>query len=396
MVYKQFKDLQLSQLGLGTMRLPSEGWAGPIKEKESVEIIEYAFNNGINYFDSAFGYVAGESERITGKVLKQFPRDKWYLTTKMPGHMMQYKDSKLGFSGYMEGQSISSLSEIFEQQLEKCGVDYFDFYFLHNVCETAWDFYTNDELGVVKYLQEQKKAGRIKHLGFSAHGRTETIEKFLDLYPDVFEIVQVQLNYMDWILQDAGNKYELLTKRNIPVISMGSLRGGSLAKLNEEAFAMLKEIRPNDSMASWAFRFLQSLPNLQVALSGMESIETLKENIALYSTSDPTTEEEIALLKKVIEPILNRIPCTSCRYCADSCPARLDIPKLLNMYSEAIYDNGLWLLDFTLGAMDDNERPSACLDCGKCNPLCPQSIDIPSAMKKFDDFIKNPPPSPWG
>ena len=310
--------------------------------------------------------------------------------------MMKYNNGKLEFSGYMEGQNISSLSEIFDQQIEKCGVDYFDFYLLHNVCETAWDFYTNEELGVVKYLQEQKKAGHIKHLGFSAHGRTETIKKFLDLYPNVFEIVQIQLNYVDWILQDAGSKYKLLTERNIPVISMGSMRGGSLANLNKETYDVLNEFRPNDSMASWAFRFLQSLPNLQIALSGMESVEILKENIALYDNLNPTTAEEITLLNKVIEPILNRIPCTSCRYCTDSCPANLDIPKLINMYSEAVYDKGLWLLNFTLGAMGDNERPSACLDCGKCNLLCPQGIDIPGAMKDFDAFIMNPPPSPWG
>jgi predicted aldo/keto reductase-like oxidoreductase len=159
---------------------------------------------------------------------------------------------------------------------------------------------------------------------------------------------------------------------------------------------MLKAERPDDSAATWALRFLQSLPNLQLALSGMESIDALKENIELFSNPQPTTPEEIALLNRVIEPLMNRIPCTSCGYCLDSCPVKLDIPKLINMYNEASYEKGLWLVDFTLGAMIDNERPVACTQCGKCLPLCPQNIDIPGAMEKFDHFIKNPPPSPWG
>ncbi|NLO85359.1 MAG: 4Fe-4S dicluster domain-containing protein [Clostridiales bacterium] len=391
MIFKLFKELQISQLGLGNMRLPTEGFDGAVKEKEAREIIEYAYENGINYFDTAFGYVGGESERIVGKILNQYPRDTWYLATKMPGHMMKYKDGKLGFSGYMAGSDITSIAQIFEQQLEKCGVDYFDFYLLHNMCETAFDFYTNEELGVVRYLLEQKKAGRIRHLGFSTHARTKTIEQFLDIYPDTFEFVQIQLNYMDWTLQEAGRKNKLLTDRGIPVISMGSLRGGSLAKLTDEAAAMLKEARPNDSIASWAFRFLQSLPNLQIALSGMENLDTLKENIALFSNPSPTTPAEIELLQKAIAPMMNLVPCTSCRYCTDSCPAKLDIPKLISLYNEASYEKAMWLVDFTLGAMNENELPGACVECGACSALCPQSIDIPDIMKKFDNMIKNPP-----
>jgi predicted aldo/keto reductase-like oxidoreductase len=253
---------------MGNMRLPTVGERGPIDEEKAREIIEYAYEHGVNYFDTAYGYHGGESERFVGKVLNQYPRESWHLATKMPGHMMRYRNGRLEFAGYLTGLAVASPADIFEEQLEKCGVDYFDFYLLHNLCETAYDFYTDEDLGVVEYLLAQKEAGRIRHLGFSAHARAETIDRFLN-WKECFEFVQIQLNYLDWTLQDAKRKYEVITNHGIPVITMESCRGGRLASLNEKADAMLKRARPNDSIASWAFRFIQSLPNVQVVLSGM-------------------------------------------------------------------------------------------------------------------------------
>jgi len=311
--------------------------------------------------------------------------------------MMRYNDGRLEFAGYMTGLTVSSPAGLFEEQLDKCGVDYFHFSLLHNLCETAYDFNTDEELGVVEYLLAQKEAGRIRHLGFSAHARAETIDRFLN-WKDCFEFVQIQLNYLDWTLQDAKRKYEVITNHGIPVIVMEPCRGGRLASLNEKADAMLKKARPNDSIASWAFRFLQSLPNVQVVLSGMTTMEQVVENVKLFSEPDPTTEGEKKLLQQAIATMVNLVPCTACRYCCDVCPQGLDIPKLISMYNEASFENP-FTLNFTLDAMKEAELPSACLACGDCKELCPQGIDVPDIMKRFAETIANmpkmgPPPMP--
>jgi predicted aldo/keto reductase-like oxidoreductase len=398
-IHKPFHDLNISYLGMGNMRLPTVGdeRRGPIDEEKAREIIEYAYEHGVNYFDTAYRYHGGESESFVGKVLNQYPRESWHLATKMPGHMMRFSNGRLEFMGYLTGLTIASPADIFEEQLEKCGVDYFDFYLLHNLCETAYDFYTDEELGVVEYLLAQKKAGRIRHLGFSAHARAETIDKFLN-WKDCFEFVQIQLNYLDWTLQDAKRKYEVITNHGIPVIVMEPVRGGRLAALDAKADAMLKRARPNDSLASWAFRFLQSLPNVQVVLSGMSTMEQVVENVRLFSEPEPTTEEEKELLQQVVAALVDLVPCTACRYCCDVCPQGLDIPKLISMYNEASFGNA-FILNFTLGAMTEAELPSACLACGDCKALCPQDIDIPDIMERFVEAIANlpklgPPPKP--
>lgn len=385
MIYKAFGDLSLSWLGMGNMRLPTTGDRGPIDEKKAAEIIEYAYEHGVNYFDTAYRYHGGESEPFVGKVLGQFPRESFYLATKMPGHMMRFENGKFEFFGLLAGYPSASPAEIFEMQLQKCGVDYFDFYLLHNLCETSYGFYTDEDLRVVEHLLEQKKAGRIRHLGFSAHGRADTIDRFLN-WKDCFEFAQIQLNYMDWVLQDAAGKYEVLTKHGIPVIAMEPCRGGSLASLNAEGNAMLKKARPSDTIASWAFRFLQSLPNVRVVLSGMTTMEQLKENIRTFSEAAPTTEAEKELLRQAIATMMDRVPCTACRYCCEDCPEGLDIPKLISMYNEIRYDNSP-ILNFTLGAMKEAEMPSACVACGNCSKLCPQGIDIPDAMRKFAEAL---------
>ena len=385
MIYKSFQDVELSSLGMGNMRLPVNA-NGHIDEAAALEMIEYCFSQGINYFDTAYRYHGGESEPFVGKALAKYPRESFYLASKMPGHMMRYEDGKLGFVGYLEGLTVNSIDQIFEDQLKRCGVDYFDFYLLHNVCETSIDFYMNEELGVVDYLLAQKEAGRIRHFGFSAHGRAETIERFLN-YRDCFEFCQIQLNYMDWSLQEAGKKYALLTDRGIPVVVMEPVRGGSLANLNPKAEALLKAARPNDSIVSWAFRFLQSLPNVVVVLSGMSNMEQLKENVARFANPDPTTPEEKALLDEVVATMVDMVPCTACRYCCEECPQNLDIPRLISLYNEANYSENLGLLSYTTDAMAPEELPGACIGCGICSQVCPQNIEIPEILKKLDQML---------
>ncbi|MCL2376645.1 MAG: aldo/keto reductase [Defluviitaleaceae bacterium] len=393
MIYTKFKDIEISRLGFGIMRMPTLS-DGTIDEAAAMKMIERALAGGINYFDTGYFYHSGKSEKFIGQAFRNFPRESWYLSNKMPGNMMTYNDGvlRLEVSGFnMESKTLSGPGDVFEYQMDLCGVDYFDFYMLHNVSETTYDIYTNEKVGIVEYLIEQKKAGRIKHLGFSSHGRAETIEKFLDLLEtrgqgDAMEFCMIQLNYLDWTLQDAGTKYELLTKRGIPVWVMEPVRGGKLNDLKGAAANMLKAARPQDSQASWAFRHLQSLDNVGLVLSGMSTMEQLEENLALFSNADPMTPEESAVLDRVVEAMAQFVPCTSCQYCIAACPAGLDIPLLLSMYNEASYDV-FWTIRAALRALGDGKRPSDCTACGLCNPLCPQNIDIPAALKKFDELL---------
>jgi predicted aldo/keto reductase-like oxidoreductase len=394
MIYKPFKNMQLSWLGMGNMRLPKvEGHGEKIDERKALELVEYAYQNGVNYFDTAYRYHAGESEIFTGKALEQYPRDTFYLATKMPGHMMVYEGGAYRFTSLLAHAQPRSPQNIFEEQLEKCRVDYFDFYLLHNLCEASYDFYTNEEIGIIPYLLEQKRKGRIWHLGFSAHGRPETIDKFLNLskkqYEGCFEFVQIQLNYLDWALQEAEKKYNIIAKHGLPIISMESCRGGRLVSLGEKSDSLLREKRPDDSIVSWAFRYLQSLSQVQIVLSGMNTMEQLKENIRLFSKNDPATPDEKDLLDIAIKPLINLVPCTSCHYCCENCPKTLDIPKLIAMYNEAKNaDNHSWMvLGFTLDAMKEMELPQSCIGCGRCVKLCPQGIAIPDIMQKFAELL---------
>jgi predicted aldo/keto reductase-like oxidoreductase len=387
MIYHPFQEKKLSALGMGAMRLPTTGERGPIDEARARALIDRAMEAGINYYDTAYRYHNGESEPFIGRALADYPRDSWYLASKMPGHMAKNSGGKLDFGGgLLAGHPLATPAEVFERQLEKCRVDFFDFYLLHNLCETSYDMYTDESLGILEYLLDQKKKGRIRHLGFSAHGRAETIAKFLDERP-VFEFVQIQINYLDWSLQDAGRKYEVITSRGLPVIAMEPVRGGKLANLAPEAARALRPARPDASIASWAFRYLQSLPGIVVSLSGMTTMDQLEDNLATYRAHDPLTEEEHALLGRIVAQMADMVPCTACRYCTDACPQSLDIPTLISMYNETAYEPS-FTLRFTLDAMSAAERPGACIACGACAPLCPQNIDIPEVMQKYAALLE--------
>lgn len=393
MIYKQFKDLKLSWLGMGVMRLPAteEGYGAPIDIEKATELIEYAYEHGVNYFDTSYFYHSGDSEGFIGKTLARYPRDSWYLASKMPGNMMRYVDGKLEVGGFnLTSKTFSSPTEVFEYQLERCGVDYFDFYLLHNVSETTYDNYTNEEIGIIDCLLKEKAKGRIRHLGFSSHGRVDTIAKFLDYLKakncKEFEFAMIQINYLDWTLQEAGKKYNLLTENGLAVLAMEPMRGGKLANLGEKIDVAFKALRPDDSQAAWAFRYLQSLENIPVILSGMSTLEQLKENLSLFDKHNPITKAEAELIAQVAETVTELAPCTACRYCMEACPKGLNIPMLLTMYNEAGFEIA-WMLRAAFGALKEEEKPSACISCGVCNPLCPQNIDIPEALKKFDELI---------
>ena len=395
MRYKPFGEWMLSHLGMGNMRLPTVGERGPIDEPEARKVIEYAYEHGVNYFDTAFRYHEGESERFTGKVLGQYPRDTWHLASKFPGHMMRREGDKLVFTGFGKSrlEYFDSVQQIFQMQLEKCGVDYFDFYLLHDLGEASSAFYSDPDLGVVDFLLSEKKAGRIKHLGFSSHARAETIDRFLTRWEGIFEIVQIQINYLDWTLQDAKGKYEAITNHGLAVVAMEPVRGGRLATVPADVSAMMQAARPGDSPAVWALRFLQGLPGMQVILSGMSSLAQVTENVEILSRDDPVSDEEKALLLRAVESMASIVPCTGCHYCYESCPQNLDIAKLISMYNESAHDGKSYSISNLLNTMRDEEKPSACLSCGECAKLCPQKLDIPGIMKKFAALIAAPSPA---
>lgn len=374
MIYSKFQEKQLSLLGFGTMRLPVNE-NGSIDEAQVKEMVDYAIKHGVNYFDTAYPYHSGESERVIGRVLSEYPRDSYYLATKYPGHQIS---------------SHYDPAAIFEEQLEKCGVDYFDFYLLHNVYENSITTYLDPKWGIIDYFKEQKRLGRIKHLGFSSHAQLEGLQTFLDTCGEDMEFCQIQLNYLDWTLQDAKAKYDLLTERNIPVWVMEPVRGGKLAKLNDEEEKKLKAARPEETIPAWGFRFLQGLPNVKMVLSGMSNMEQMQDNIKTFSESRPLSEEETSMLLNIAEGMKDSVPCTACRYCCDGCPMGLDIPSLLSGYNEIRFSPAVNVA-MRIEALPEEKRPSACIGCGKCARICPQSIDIPKAMEEFSKALDKLP-----
>ena len=376
MIYSEFQDKQLSRLGFGLMRLPLMP-DGTIDEAQAEEMVAYAMANGVNYFDTAWPYHSGDSERVIGRILSKYDRGSFYLADKYPGHQIASKYDP---------------AALFEKQLQKCGVEYFDFYLLHNVYEESMGVYLDPKWGILDYFKEQKRLGRIKHLGFSSHGNLENLKEFLDICGDDMEFCQIQLNYLDWTLQNAKEKYELLTERGIPVWVMEPVRGGKLVSLSDAAEAKLHAARPDETTVSWCFRFLQELPNVKMILSGMSDRQQMIDNVATFAAPKPMTEEQIALILEVAEELKDAGPCTACRYCCDGCPMELDIPFLLSVYNDirfAPVTNTAMRID----SLPANKRPTACVACGRCAQICPQKIDIPNAL--YDFSLRLEKITPW-
>lgn len=371
MIYSDFQDIKLSALGMGAMRLPvMDGDDARIDEAAAMEMVDYAMAHGVNYYDTAWGYHDGNSETVMGKALSKHPREKFYLATKFPGYDLSNMDK---------------VEEIFEKQLEKCGVEYFDFYLFHNVCEMNIDAYLDEKYGIFDYLMEQKKNGRIRHLGFSVHGNQNTFTRFLDAYGEHMEFCQIQLNYLDWTFQDAKAKVEKLNEMQIPVWVMEPLRGGKLVKLKDGYEEQLKALRPEEEIPAWAFRFLQSIKGVTMILSGMSNMEQIQANIHTFGEHRPLNEQEMSTLLEISDKMLGKstLPCTSCHYCVSHCPKGLDIPLLLDLYNEHCFTDGGFIAPMALMAMPEEKRPGACIGCRSCEAVCPQQIKISEAMKDF-------------
>ena len=375
MKYVDFQGKKISMLGFGAMRLPT------LENKEidvalTEKMVDRAILAGVNYFDTAYPYHGGKSEIVMGQLLAKYERDSYYLATKYPGHQVldSYEPDK-----------------IFEEQLKKCGVEYFDFYLLHNVNEFSMPTYVDKRWGIIDYFAEQKRLGRIKHLGFSSHGSPENLKEFLEVAGDKMEFCQIQLNYLDWTLQRAEEKCKMLSDYGIPVWVMEPVRGGRLVnKLPRGAKQERTDMRPDESLASWCFRWLMTLDNMGVILSGMSNMAQIEDNIKTFSEDKPLTDGEVQSLYRIAEGLKSSVPCTACGYCLKGCPMELNIPGLIEIYNDLSYDPSV-NISSKVEFMPEDKRPTACICCGNCIKSCPQNIDIPKTMIDLSNLLKTIP-----
>ena len=373
MEYRNYRntDLKTSLLGFGCMRFPKvEGGDGKTSDLAlSERMVDLAYAQGVNYFDTA--YVYGDSERTIGEILKKYPRESFYLTSKMPNFMCKTKED---------------VQRIFQESLDNCGVEYFDFYLCHNINGNNIDLYTGEN-DIIPFLEQMKAEGKIRYLGFSSHGTPEQLQRAVNIRD--WDFAQIQLNYLDWTYQDAEAQYKILEEAGLPILVMEPVRGGRLASLGELG-KKLEAYAPGKSAASWALRWAASHPAVQVVLSGMSTMEQVEDNLATFSNFVPVNEEEKALLAETAQAIINDalIPCTGCRYCSD-CPQELDIPKLLNIYGDYLLSRTPFSLA-PVGQLPDEKKPGACIGCGACMQRCPQGIEIPKLLTELAELTAKP------
>lgn len=363
MEYKSFQDSSLSRLGMGNMRLPVQGDhpGAPIDRPRAQAIIDYAMAHGINYYDTAYVYHNGESEAFLGEALKKCPREQYHLATKY--FILADADYKA----------------VLEEQLRRLRSDYIDFYLIHGIFDHTYQQYLDS--GCIEYFLEQKKAGRIKYLGFSSHAAPEHLARFADHHH--WDFAQLQLNYFDWQYGTAAQEYAILEERQIPIMVMEPVRGGRLAQLSKEAESMLRAAHPDWSIASWALRWVRRLPQVQVILSGMSTLEQIQDNVATFEADEPLTDADAELLMRACAAFKKEVsvPCTACRYCCDGCPAQINIPAFLAVYNSYKTD-GPWALN-QLEQVESAGKPADCISCGACTEHCPQSIPVPDIMAEL-------------
>lgn len=359
------------KLGFGLMRLPVINDSIVDVDVDKVgEMVDYFMSRGFNYFDTAHVYHRGKSEDIVKEVLStRYPRESFILADKLPIFNLENSED---------------MERIFSEQLEKCGVDYFDYYLLHNVSSKHRDKFTRiDSFG---FVNDKKKEGKVKHIGISCHDTPEFLEEILTLHPEI-EVVQLQINYLDWddpvIL--ARKCYEVACKYDKKVIVMEGLKGGGLVNLPGDANNILSDYDGSVSPAEWCFRFNYSLDNILVVLSGMNTLLDVRENIRIHDNFKKLGSEDIRILECVVEVIRDnvKIPCTGCNYCIDSCPQNICIPKFFELYNSQQYlseSHSLGMYYRNLVSVV-NVSASDCVKCGSCHGFCPQHIDIPRELE---------------
>lgn len=364
----------ISKLGFGLMRLPEKD--GEIDYDHVCRMVDKYMDAGMNYFDTAYVYHSGKSEVAARECLvKRYPRDSFCLATKLPAWCMKTLDDR---------------DRIFNEQLERAGVDFFDYYLLHSL-EDGNNYDTYEKLDCFNWGMQKKKEGKILHLGFSYHGTPELLEEVLDKHPEM-EFVQIQLNYADWKnpIVHSGELYEILHRRNIPMIIMEPVKGGTLASLMPELEKKLKDARPDSSIASWALRFVGSLDGVITILSGMSNDEQMDDNIATFKNFEPLTADEQKLIEEVNEVMFNSdlVGCTSCRYCCDGCPSEINIPEVFRILNTIrLYGEEWRSSNFYQGLTENSGKAKDCVECGQCESVCPQHLSIIKLLKEASGHL---------
>ena len=361
--------IETSLLGYGCMRFPTTA-EGKIDREAAEKLLDKAYEQGVNYFDTAYPYHNGESEAFVGSVLKKYDRSSFYLATKLP---------------LWGVQKLEDVDRIFSEQLERLQMDYVDFYLMHAVRKSTWDKMV--ELGVVKRLEELKAEGKIRYLGFSFHDSYEVFEEVLR-YRN-WDFCQIQLNYMDTEIQAGMKGYALTEELNIPLVIMEPVKGGSLAAFAEEITSKFRALDPAASTASFALRWVASLPNVKVVLSGMSNQEQVEDNLATFSEFKPLNEQELNTIQEIVNLINSRVKsgCTGCGYCLP-CPAGVAIPanfrvwNTYHMYQN--YNQVQWSWEKELG---EEKQAKNCIKCGKCEQACPQKLSIRADLEKVQEDL---------
>lgn len=375
MIYSDYKGNKISKLGFGCMRFSTDPATGKIDRKKVNAMFDLAIKAGVNYFDTAYPYLGGESETAMAEALAKYPRESYYIADKFPGHSLP---------GPVDNVKLFNIS------LKKCNTDYFDFYLLHNVTEWSVKIYESEEYHIIPDMIKLKEEGKIRHLGMSFHGGNELLEKLLDKYDGLFEFVQIQCNYLDWTLQKAKEKCEIIRRHGLDIWVMEPCRGGKLAKLPEKASDKLKEFGECATDASYAFRFLQEIPGVKVILSGMNEISQVEDNLNTFREYIPLSDAQKRTLFEIAESMKQSVPCTACRYCCSGCPQELDIPYLIECYNNNKLGPDI-SQSVRIDGLDDDKKPAACLGCGQCTHACPQGIDVQSVIAELAEmYDRNP------
>lgn len=369
----KFNNTQVSRLGLGTMRLPCKT---PLKREanplidytKGQQLVDIAYKNGVNYFDTAYMYHVGKSEKFIGQALKKYPRDTYFLADKLPIWLCK---------------TPSDMQKIFNKQLERTGIDCFDFYLLHSLDKE--NFEKCEQYKAYDFVKEMQAKGLVKNIGFSFHGTVDDLREIIASHD--WDFAQIQMNYLDWENQDAKTQYRLLTEARIPIIVMEPVRGGKLANdVPKIAQEQMKNYAPDKSIASWAIRFVASHNNVMTILSGMNSVEQMSDNLDSLTDFVPMTDTELKICKNTAD-LINKadiIPCTGCDYCAD-CPKGVKISTVFSVYNRC--KNGTTTLEQSRSEYNKiSVNAKECVACGKCKSHCPQSIDIPKMLSAIKEF----------
>ncbi len=361
-------DYNVSLLGMGCMRFPLIEGTEDIDLVQTEKMIDLAYKSGINYFDTAYPYHMGKSETVVGNILSKYPRESFYLADKMP---------------IWNCKSKEDVVRIFNEQLEKCKVEYFDFYLCHAMNLERVEEYK--QYDAFNFLIEMKKQGKIKNLGFSFHDAAQNILPVIEQAD--WDFAQIQFNYLDYDMQDAKKQYELLTENNISVVIMEPVRGGMLANVCDEAKDLFNNARPNMSVASWALRYCASFPNVKVILSGMSNLEQLQDNINTFTNYEELNENDKLTIEKAKKAILgnNFVPCTGCKYCMP-CPMGINIPRTFAIYN--VYGINKDINRFNAALKNNPVELDVCVKCGACVEQCPQRIDIPTRLEDVNKIYK--------